>query len=150
MAMPYVICFPILPPSSSCTCHRLLHIRSLLWLLSLSALRPDLGTGVDALSFWPVDVVCWNPALVVCLSTACDSWTIGTDNADLIRWIDLLGLARGALSPLTALAATLLLGEESGVPGVINEVACTTKSTGEDKVQEDAESESVDRIENRL
>ena len=79
-----------------------------------------------------------DPGLVVGGSTAGDSRTIGTDNADLLGRIDLLGTAGRALGALAALAATLLLGEEGGDPGVVNKVDGTSKDTAEDEVEEDA------------
>lgn len=83
-----------------------------------------------------------NPGLVVgsttCQGTAGDSRTISTDNADLLGRVDLLAATRGALGSLTTLAATLLLGEEGGDPGVVDEVNSTGKDTAEDEVEEDA------------
>lgn len=79
-----------------------------------------------------------NPGLVVGLSTAGDSRTVGTNNADLVGRVDLLGATGGALGTLTTLSAALLLGEESGDPSVVDEVDGSSKDTGEDEVEEDA------------
>ena len=80
-----------------------------------------------------------DPGLVVGSGTAGDSRAISANNADLVGRIDLLGSAGRALGALAALAATLLLGEESGDPGVVDEVNGTSKDTAEDEVEEDAE-----------
>lgn len=79
-----------------------------------------------------------DPGLVVGGGTAGDSWAISADNADLLGRVDLLGTARGALGTLAALAATLLLREEGGDPGVVDEVHGTSEDTAEDEVEEDA------------
>jgi hypothetical protein len=83
-------------------------------------------------------VVGRDPRLIVGRGTAGDSRAISTNNADLVGRVDLLGTARRALGTLAALAATLLLGEESGDPGVVDEVDCTSEDTAEDEVKEDA------------
>lgn len=83
-------------------------------------------------------MVCRDPALVVSLSTAGDGRAISTNNADLVGGVDLLGTTRGALGALTTLAAAALLREESGDPGVVDEVAGTAKDGGENEVEEDA------------
>lgn len=79
-----------------------------------------------------------DPGLVVGLSTAGDSRTVGTNNADLLGRVDLLGTTRRALGTLTTLSATLLLGEEGSDPGVVDEVDGTSEDTAEHKVEEDA------------
>jgi hypothetical protein len=73
-----------------------------------------------------------DPTLVIGLCARGDSRAISTDNSDLIGGVDLLGLARGPLRALAALATTLLLGEEGGDPGVVDEVACATERTEND------------------
>jgi hypothetical protein len=87
-------------------------------------------------------VVGRDPRLVVGSTTgqgtAGDSRAVSTDNADLLGRVDLLAATRGALGTLTTLAATLLLGEEGGDPGVVDEVDGTGKDTAEDQVEEDA------------
>jgi hypothetical protein len=87
-------------------------------------------------------VVGRDPGLVVGSTTgqgtAGDSRAISTNNADLFGRVDLLAATGGALGTLTTLAATLLLGEESGDPGVVDEVDSTGKDTAEDEVEEDA------------
>ncbi len=62
----------------------------LLWLTP--ALRPR--AALSSSCIWPVDVSRRDPALVVCFSTRSDCWTIGTDDRNLICWIDLPGLPR--------------------------------------------------------
>lgn len=79
-----------------------------------------------------------DPRLIVGGGTAGDSRAVSTDNADLLSRVDLLGTARGALGALAALSATLLLREEGGDPGVVDEVDGTSKDTAEDEVEEDA------------
>lgn len=70
-----------------------------------------------------------DPALIICLGAARDGWSITTDNADLLSRLDLLGTSAGALGALATLATTALLGEESGDPGAVDEVAGTGKGT---------------------
>lgn len=82
---------------------------------------------------------CGDPALVVRLRAGGDSWAIGADNRDLVGGVDLLGSLGRLLRALSALAATLLLGEESGDPGVVDKVRDTTEDSENDEVQEDAE-----------
>jgi hypothetical protein len=108
------------------------------FLCSRSASRSGLSTRCDTLGLRARQVVGRDPGLIVGHSTAGDSRAISTDNADLVGRVDLLGTARGALGTLTALAATLLLGEEGGDPGVVDEEDGTSEDTGEDKVEEDA------------
>lgn len=72
------------------------------------------------------------------MCAAGDSWAIGTDNAGLVGRVDLLCSLRRALGTLAALATTLLLGEQSGDPGLVDEVAGSGEDTGEDEVEEDA------------
>jgi hypothetical protein len=118
---------------------------SILWsctcLCSRSASRAGLSTGCDALGLRARQVVGRNPGLIVGSttgqSTAGDSRAVSTDNADLLGRVDLLAATRGALGTLTTLAATLLLGEEGGDPGVVDEVNGTGKDTAEDEVKED-------------
>lgn len=81
-----------------------------------------------------------DPALIVGLSLSArgDGWAIGTDNADLVGGVDLLGALGGALCALATLATALLLREESSDPGAVDEVTGTGEDTSEDKVEEDA------------
>ena len=104
-----------------------------------SASRSGLGAGCDTLGLRARQVMGRDPGLVVGSGTAGDSRAISTDNADLVGRVDLLGTARRALGALAALTATLLLGEEGGNPGVVDEVDGTSKYTAEDEVEEDAE-----------
>ena len=81
-----------------------------------------------------------DPALVesTSLCAASDSRAVGTNNGNLVRGVDLLGLAGGALGALAALAAAALLGEESGDPGVVDEVDDAAEGGEEEEVEEDA------------
>lgn len=79
-----------------------------------------------------------NPGLVV-LRSGRDSRAISTDNSDLLSRVDLLDASGRLLSTLAALATTLLLGEEGGNPGIVDEVNGSTERSKEDQVQEDAE-----------
>jgi hypothetical protein len=74
-----------------------------------------------------------DPALII-LCARGDSRAISANNSDLLGGIDLLGALGGLLSTLTTLAAALLLGEEGGNPGVINEETGTSEGTEEDEV----------------
>lgn len=78
-----------------------------------------------------------DPALVV-LGAGSDSRTISTNNSNLLSGVDLLGALGGLLSTLTTLATTLLLGEESSDPGVVDEVDGSSEGAEEDEVEEDA------------
>lgn len=117
--------------------------RLLRWTLTLTALRADLRTRVDALRSWAVDVVCWDPRLVIRFGTRRDSWSICTRDSDLLARVDLLCAQRRSLSSLSAFSAGLLLGEKGGDPGAVDEVAGAYEGTGEDKVEEDAGRMSV-------
>lgn len=81
-----------------------------------------------------------NPALVeaTSLSTGGNSRAVSTDNGDLVSRVDLLALAGGAAGALATLAAALLLGEQSGDPGVVDEVDDAGEGGQEEEVEEDA------------
>ena len=81
-----------------------------------------------------------DPALVesTSLRAAGDSRAVGTDNGNLVGGVDLLGLAGGTLGALAAFAAAALLGEESGDPGVVDEVDDAAEGGEEEEVEEDA------------
>lgn len=79
----------------------------------------------------------WDPALIVRLCATGDSWSVSTNNADLVGWVDFLRLSGRALGPLAAFAAATLLGKECRDPGVVDEVAGASKSGSEDQVEED-------------
>jgi hypothetical protein len=106
-------------------------------LQSLLALRPSAANppGLRALQ-----VLGGNPALVksTSLGTSGDSRAIGANNRDLVSRVDLLGSLRGSLGALAALAAPLLLREQSRDPGVVDEVAGATEGGEEEEVEEDA------------
>ena len=108
------------------------------FLCSRSASRSGLGARCNTLGLRARQVVGRDPRLIVGRGTAGDSRAISTDNADLVGRVDLLGTARRALGTLAALAATLLLGEESGDPGVVDEVDSASESAEENEVEEDA------------
>lgn len=78
-----------------------------------------------------------DPALVV-LRARGDSRAVSADNANLLGGVDLLRALGRLLGALTTLAATLLLGEESGDPGVVDEVDSASESAEENEVEEDA------------
>lgn len=80
----------------------------------------------------------WDPALVVGLGTRCHSRAILADDRSLVSGIDGLGAARRLLRALTALAASLLLREQRGNPGIVDEVAGAAKSSRQKQVQKDS------------
>ena len=106
-------------------------------LQSLLALRP---AAANTPSLRALQVSGGDPALVEStgLCAAGDGRAVGTNNGNLVGGVDLLGLAGGALGTLAALAAALLLGEESGDPGVIDEVDDAAEGGEEEEVEEDA------------
>lgn len=69
------------------------------------------------------------PGLVVSLCARGNSWAVGTNDADLVGRIDLLSTLRGSLCALTTLTTALLLGEEGGEPGIVDEVDSATEDT---------------------
>jgi hypothetical protein len=91
---------------------------------------------------WAVEVALRNPALVVSLLCHCstgNSWSISTNNRDLILWINcLLAACRRTLSALATFASTFQLWEESLDPGLVDKVEGSTEGSEEDKVKEDA------------
>ena len=106
-------------------------------LQSLLALRP---AAANTPSLRALQVSGGDPALVesTSLCAAGDGRAIGTNNGNLVGGVDLLGLAGGALGTLAALAAALLLGEESGDPGVVDKVDDAAEGGEEEEVEEDA------------
>ena len=80
-----------------------------------------------------------DPALIesTSLCAAGDSRAVGTNDGNLVGGVNLLGLAGGTLGALAALAAAALLGEESGDPGVVDEVADAAEGGEEEEVEED-------------
>jgi hypothetical protein len=78
-----------------------------------------------------------DPALIVRLCAAGDSGAVSADNGNLVGRVDLLGAERRLLRALAALATTLLLGEEGGDPGVVDEVGDSAEDGENDEVQED-------------
>jgi hypothetical protein len=100
---------------------------------------------LDTLGLRTVQVVLWDPALIVGLlriCTGCNSRSISTNNRNLlIGRHSLLGAQRGALGALAALASTLSLGEQGLDPGLVYEVNGSGEGGEEEKVQEDTVSE---------
>ena len=78
-----------------------------------------------------------DPALVV-LGASGDSRAVSAHNTDLLSGVDLLRALRRLLSALATLAAALLLGEEGGDPGVVNEVYSASEGAEKNEVKEDA------------
>lgn len=107
-------------------------------LSSRSGAASRLSARLNSLGLGSLQVVRRNPALVVGLRSGGDSRAISANNADLIGRVDLLGPSRRALGALTTLSATLLLREEGGDPGVVDEVAGSGEDAKEDEVEEDA------------
>jgi hypothetical protein len=106
-------------------------------------LGPGLGLGgaaTDALGFRALQVRRGDPALVVGLCAGRDSGAIGTDNSNLVSGVDLLGAERRLLCALATLTAALLLGEEGGDPGVVDEVGDSAEDAENNEVQENARS----------
>jgi hypothetical protein len=109
----------------------------------------DLGLGLgsaatNALGLRALQVGCGDPALVVCLCARSNSGTVSTNDGDLVSRVDLLGSQRRLLRALATLAATLLLGEESSDPGVVDEVGNAAEYAENDEVQEDARWRALD------
>ena len=107
-------------------------------LQSLLALRP---AAADAPGLRALKVSSGDPALVESTTSLCaagDSRAIGTNDGNLLSGVDFLALAGGTRSALAALAAAALLGEESGDPGVVDEVDDATEGGEEEEVEEDA------------
>ena len=108
-------------------------------------LSPGLGLGgaaADALGLRALQMRGRDPALVV-LRARGDSRAVSADNANLLGGVDLLRALGRLLGALTTLAAALLLGEESGDPGVVDEVDGSNEGAEEDEVKEDAGFKSV-------
>ena len=95
------------------------------------------GAAADALGLRALQVRSRDPALIV-LRAGGDSRAISANNSDLFGGIDLLGALGGLLSTLATLAAALLLGEEGGDPGVVDEETGTSEGAEEDEVEEKA------------
>jgi hypothetical protein len=75
-----------------------------------------------------------NPALVVSLCARGDGGAVSADNGDLVGGVDVLGALGRLLRALSALAATLLLGEEGGDPRVVDKVGDSTEDSEDDEV----------------
>ena len=77
-----------------------------------------------------------NPTLIVGFCTRCHSWTISSNDRDLIRRVDLLRLTRRFLGPFAAFAAASLLWEKCSDPRAVDEVTGTTEGSEQEEVQE--------------
>jgi hypothetical protein len=109
----------------------------------LNPLRRLLALGPSAANppgLRALQVLGGNPALVesTSLGTSGDSRAISANNRDLVGRVDLLSSLRRFLSALAALAAPLLLREQSRDPGVVDEVAGAAEGGEEEEVEEDA------------
>jgi hypothetical protein len=81
---------------------------------------------------------CGDPALIVRLCARGNSRAVSANDRNLVGGVDLLCASGRPLRALAALAATLLLGEEGGDPGVVDEVRDSTKDAEDDEVEENA------------
>jgi hypothetical protein len=136
MYMAHVSCInrasrPSVILASSTSLQLLNPLQSLLALGPSAANPPSLGA---------LQVLGRDPALVEStgLGTSSDSRAICANNRDLVGRVDLLSSLRGSLSALAALAAPLLLREQSRDPGVVDEVAGAAEGGEEEEVEEDA------------
>ena len=122
----------ILPATLPCS-----SLKQRIPLQSLLALGPSTANppGLRALQ-----VLGGNPALVesTSLGASRDSRAICANDRDLFSRVHLLAALGGSLSALAALAASLLLREQSSDPGVVDEVADATETGEEEEVEEDA------------
>jgi hypothetical protein len=100
------------------------------------------GAALNTLSSWAVDVVLWDPALIIRLlsqSTSSDSWSISANNGNLVVHVDsLLGASRRSLGALTTLTTTASLREEGFDPGLVDKVESSGEGGAQEEVQEDA------------
>jgi hypothetical protein len=139
MYMAHVSCVQSCQPSVCHSCEQHLFatpqvdniLQSLLALGPSAANPPSLGA---------LQVLGRDPALVesTSLGTSSDSRAICANNRDLVGRVDLLGSLGRSLSALAALAAPLLLREQSRDPGVVDEVAGAAEGGEEEEVEEDA------------
>lgn len=90
---------------------------------------------------WAVDVVVWDPVLVVrllCQVLCGDSWSVRANDAQLLIGRHSFGTTQRAARTLASLTSALGLGEESLNPGLVHGVECSSGSRGKNKVKEDA------------
>ena len=104
-------------------------------LRGLPTLRPPTP---NPLRLRPLQVSRRDPTFIIGLASGGHSRAISTHDTNLLAWIHFLGTGGGALSSLAALAASLLLREESRDPGVVDKVAGAGEEAGEEEVEEDA------------
>ena len=101
-------------------------------LLRLLALALWSSSTLHPLSLGPVDMMRRNPTFVVRFRARSHSRPIGSDDRNLIRGVNLLGLTGRLLCALAAFASATLLWEESTDPGAVDEVTCAAKCSAEE------------------
>lgn len=124
---------PNLAASSAPRCIKDLHRSRNLSLRFASTFRPcctfyPLGLG-------PLEVMCRDPAFVVCLHTTRDSRTICPNNSYLVRGIHFLPSER-LPGPFAALTTASFLRKEGGDPGFVDEVEGAEEDSEEENVEE--------------
>jgi len=103
-------------------------------------LGPDLslwGSAPDALRLRTLQMLRGDPALVIGLSSGCDSRVVSTNNTSLVGWVDFLATAGRCFGALATFTTTALLREEGGDPGVVDEVDGSTEGCEKDGIEED-------------
>jgi hypothetical protein len=93
------------------------------------------GSGANTLCLGALQMGCGYPALIVCLCARSNSRAVSPHNGDLVSGIDLLGAARRLLGALATLATALLLGEDGGDPGVVDEVDGSAEGAEDDQIE---------------
>ena len=78
-----------------------------------------------------------DPALVIGLSSGCDSRVVSTNNTSLVGWVGFLATAGRYFGALATFTTTALLREEGGDPGVVDEVDGSTEGSEKDGIEED-------------
>ena len=131
---------------SAAQCLHPLYISNItIYFQSFHNLDLSLASTLNSLCLGTVNVVIWDPALIVCLlchSTSCNSRSISTNDRDLFlgrkSW---LGASGRTFGTLTTFSTTLCLWEERFDPGLVYEVNCTEESREEEEIQENAMAE---------
>lgn len=83
---------------------------------------------------WRVNMMRRNPALVISLRATSNSWSISTQDPNLIARVDSLGPSRRPSCPFPAFAFAALLRKERGDPGAVNEIASCGKQSSKEEV----------------